>query len=233
MDGTKWVLAAAIAFLGTHFALSHPLRKPIAGRIGERAFLGLYSLVAVVTLGWLVIAYRAAPRQELWWPIAEWVWAIASLVTLVASILLVGSLFGNPALPGPRAAKAAPVVARGVFAITRHPMMWAIALWGAAHIAVFPTSPNIILSGSIIVLALGGAALQDLKKLELQPEIWEAWEEETSFWPYGAEAVDKAGFAATWPGWGVTIGGVLLWLAATWAHLPLAGLEAGVWHWVR
>ena len=233
MDETIGVLAAAIAFLGTHFALSHPLRKPIVDRIGERTFLGLYSLVAAITLGWLVLAYLAAPRQPLWWAVAEWVWALASLIMLAASILLVGSLFGNPALPKPGAAKAAPAEARGVFAITRHPMMWAFALWGVAHIAVFPTTANLILSGAVIVLALAGAALQDLKKMELQPEIWEEWEDRTSYWPYGAEAVDKSGFAATWPGWGVTIGGVLLWLVATWAHLPLAGMEAGLWHWVR
>ena len=26
-------------------------------------------------------------------------------------------------------------------------------------------------------------------------------------------------------------GGVAIWLAATWAHLPIAGVAAGVWHW--
>jgi uncharacterized membrane protein len=233
MDGTIWVLAAAVAFLGTHYALSHPLRKPIVDRIGEWAFFGLYSLVAALTLGWLVWAYLAAPAQALWWPVAEWLWGLASLITLAASILLVGSLIGNPAFPNPGAAKRAPAEVRGVFAITRHPMMWAFALWGVAHIAVYPTPANVILSGAIILLALGGAALQDLKKQELQPEIWEDWRDRTSYWPYGTEALDRTTFAETWPGWGVMIGGVLLWLAATWAHMPLAGMAAGVWQWVR
>ena len=35
---------------------------------------------------------------------------------------------------------------RGVFAITRHPMMWSFTLWGTAHILVFPTTENIILA---------------------------------------------------------------------------------------
>jgi hypothetical protein len=38
------VTAAAAAFVGTHFLLSHPLRGGIVGRIGERGFLLAYSL---------------------------------------------------------------------------------------------------------------------------------------------------------------------------------------------
>ena len=41
------VILAGIAFLGTHFLLSHPLRAPLVARVGEQAFLGLYSLVAL------------------------------------------------------------------------------------------------------------------------------------------------------------------------------------------
>ena len=29
MDGTEMVIAAAAAFVGTHFLLSHPLRSPL------------------------------------------------------------------------------------------------------------------------------------------------------------------------------------------------------------
>jgi hypothetical protein len=28
------------------------------------------------------------------------------------------------------------------------------------------------------------------------------------------------------------LGGLLVWLIATWAHLPLAGWAAGIWRWV-
>ena len=45
------VMSAAIAFVGTHFLLSHPLRAPLVARVGEKGFLGLYSLVAFATLG--------------------------------------------------------------------------------------------------------------------------------------------------------------------------------------
>lgn len=184
------VIAAAIAFVGTHFLLSHPLRAPIVGRIGERGFLGLYSLVAFATLIWLALAYRAAPPAPLLWPVGDASWAVASAVMLVASVLLMGSLIRNPALPE---AKTDTVPeARGVFAITRHPMMWAFALWGAAHILIYPDPSNIVVALAIILLALAGAALQDRKKEALQPDFWRGWEARTSYWPFAAIAAGRA-----------------------------------------
>lgn len=224
------VWLAAIAFVGTHFVLSHPLRRPIVARIGEGPFLGLYSAVAAVTLGWLVVAYRAAPAAQPLWPVGDVTWAVATAVMLVAAILLVGSLIGNPALPDP-SGKPKPVPEpRGVYAVTRHPMMWAFALWGGVHIAIYPDPANIVVAGAIVVLALIGAALQDRKKAALQPDTWPEWQRRTSYWPFAAIAAGRTrlgGFRAH-----DLIGGTLLWLAATWAHIPLAGWAAGIWRWV-
>ncbi len=149
---------------------------------------------------------------------------------LVASVLLVGSLVGNPALPTGGAPARTPGEARGVYAVTRHPMLWAFSLWGLVHVAVLPTWSNLILAGAIVVLSLVGAALQDRKKERLQPELWPAWEVKTSFWPFAAIAGGRArfgGFRAH-----DLAGGLVLWLAATWAHIPLAGWAAGVWRWI-
>lgn len=228
MDGNEQVLAAAVAFVGTHFLLSHPLRKPIVARIGEKGFAGVYALVAFATLGWVVLAYRAAPMTAPLWPVGDGLWALVSLVMLVASVLLMGSLIGNPALPGPPGAL--PTEAKGVFAVTRHPMMWGFALWGLCHIAVFPVAANIIVAGAIAFLALVGARLQDAKKQQLQPDRWRTWEAKTSYWPFAAIAAGRARFGGFRPH--DIAGGVVIWLAATWAHLPLAGIAAGVWRWI-
>ncbi len=228
MDGTGQILAAAAAFVGTHFLLSHPLRRPIAARLGEGGFLGVYSLVAAITLGWLALAYRAAPLTAPLWDVGDGLWALASVVMLVASILLMGSLIGNPAMPG---ATGDTPAARGVFAITRHPMMWAMALWGLCHIAVFPVAANIILAGAVILLALVGSRLQDAKKEALQPTRWRDWEAKTSYWPFAAIAAGRARLGGFRPH--DIAGGVVIWLAATWAHIPLAGMAAGVWRWIN
>ena len=67
MEGLGPIAAAAAAFVGTHFLLSHPLRKPIVDTVGRTAFLGIYSAVAVATLRWLALAYRAAPAGTPLW----------------------------------------------------------------------------------------------------------------------------------------------------------------------
>ena len=231
MGGVGWVLVAAVAFVGSHFALSHPLRGPLVRRLGEAAFMGVYSLVAAATLACVVWAFRAAPVTAPLWPVGNTIWGVATIVMLLASVLLMGSLIGNPALPTGGAPGAAPEAARGVFAITRHPMMWSVALWGFCHIAVYPMGKNIVVASAMIVLALVGAALQDRKKEQLQPAFWRSWEAKTSYWPFAAIA---AGRARLMSGVGMHAlgGGLVVWLVATWAHMPIAGWAAGIWRWV-
>lgn len=224
------VLVAAAAFVGTHFLLSHPLRRPIVSRIGERRFLDLYSLVATATLIWLTLAYRAAPAGTPLWAVGDGLWAVATIVMLLASVLFMGSLVRNPALPDPGGRSRPVPEPRGVYAITRHPMMWGFALWGVAHILVFPDPSNVVLAGAIILLALVGAAAQDRKKARLQPDFWPGWQARTSYWPFAAMLRGRARIGNL--GGHALGGGVLVWLAATWAHIPLAGWAAGIWRWI-
>ena len=221
---------AAIAFVGTHFILSHPLRAPLVRAMGEGAFSGVYSLVAAVTLGWIIIAYRSAPTDALWWPVGDGLWLLVTALMLIASVLLVGSLVGNPALPKPGGVRVAPGEARGVFAVTRHPMMWSFAIWGVAHILVYPITKTFIVTTAMIVLSLVGAALQDRKKARLQPEVWPAWVRKTSYVPFGAILAGRARLG----GFGViaTVGGLVVWVVGSWAHIPLGGWHAGIWRWL-
>ena len=219
------VAAAASAFVGTHFLLSHPLRRPLVDALGATGFLGLYSAVAAVTLGAVSWTYVRAPATTALWLVGDGLWALATIAMLAASILLLGSLVRNPALPG--ASNAATAQAHGVYAITRHPMMWSFAIWGVCHILVYPVPKNIVVAVAIIVLALAGAAMQDRKKEALDPQEWPAWEAKTSYWPFAAIAQGRARVGKV--GLHAFAGGVLLWLLATWAHMPLAGWPAGIW----
>ena len=167
----------------------------------------------------------------MWWEPSDTLWIVGSILTLIAAILLMGSLIRNPALPHPEARAVEDVpAATGVFAVTRHPMMWGFALWGVAHILVFPEPSNVAVASAMIVLALVGAYLQDVKKAQIQPGFWPAWQQRTSFLPFGAIAAGRAkfgGFKAH-----ALAGGLVIWLAATWAHMPLGGWAAGIWRWV-
>lgn len=228
MSDTMTVALAAGAFVGSHFLLSHPLRRPLVAALGEKGFLAVYSVVAFVTLGAISWAYRRAPATLALWEVGDGLWAVATVAMLIASILLLGSLVRNPALPG--AGNAGMAAAQGVFGITRHPMMWAFAIWGVCHILVYPVPKNIVVAIAIIVLALVGAALQDRKKAGLDPQGWPAWQARTSYWPFAAIAQGRARFGRF--GAHALGGGVVVWLAATWAHMPLAGWTAGIWRWL-
>jgi uncharacterized membrane protein len=228
MGGSTLLLACASAFVGTHFVLSHPLRRPLVNVIGEKAFLALYSVVAFATLGATAWAYQKAPHTAPLWNVDEGVWALATVLMLAASIMLLGSLIRNPAMPG--AANAATAEARGVYGVTRHPMLWAFAIWGMVHILIYPVGKNIIVAMAIIVLSLIGAALQDRKKATLDPQGWIAWESRTSYWPFAAIAQGRARFGDF--GAYALGGGTAVWLLATWAHIPLAGWRAGIWRWL-
>ena len=212
---------AAAAFVGTHFLLSHPLRRPMVKAMGEKAFLGVYSLVALGTLVWMVMAARAIGPETPRWVVGEGGIIAASLLMWFGAILFVGSFAGNPALPHPEAKAQIPAEPRGVFRVTRHPMMWAFGLWGIVHLIVNPTASGLVISEAIIVLALIGAALQDIKKRRRIGSAWKQWERKSPFFPFGR--------GLAWPGNFAVIAGTLLFLAATWAHGALGYRPAGFW----
>ena len=216
------LLAASIAFVGTHFILSHPLRAGLVRALGEKGFLAVYSLVSLGTFAWMVMAFRASPPGS--GVMSEGAWVAASVLTIVALVLFIGSLSGNPALPDTPADKVAAARAQGVFRVTRHPMMWGFALWALAHILLGWSERTLILAGSLLVLALVGAHLQDRKKEALLGDAWSHWEAQTSYWPRW-QRLGAAG-PLIW------IAAIVVWLGATWAHLWLAGIPAGVWKWV-
>ncbi|RZA33345.1 MAG: MFS transporter [Lysobacteraceae bacterium] len=228
MDASMLLLGSAGAFVGSHFLLSHPLRRPLVKAVGEKGFLALYSLVAFATLGAMGHFYPKTPVGAPLWNVGDGMWALATVLMLAASVMLLGSLVRNPAMPG--ASNAASAEARGVYAITRHPMLWAFAIWGVVHILVYPVTRNIIVALAIILLSLAGAALQDRKKSDLDPQGWPAWEGRTSYWPFAAILQGRARFGSF--GAHALAGGLLLWLLATWAHSPLAGRAAGIWRWL-
>ena len=212
---------ATVAFVGTHFLMSHPLRMPLVGSLGEGGFRLLYSLVSFLTLGWMILAYPEADAVPYWIAPAWW-WPAASVIMLLASILLIGSFVRNPAFPHPGAEKQLSRPATGVFAITRHPMNWSFILWALVHLSVWGSPRNLIVAAGILILAFYGSIGQDRKKLRTLGESWQGWQSRTSFVPFGALLRGRAKWSAASPGWIALGGGTLLWLVVTGFHAPLA-----------
>jgi uncharacterized membrane protein len=208
---------AALAFVGTHFLMSHPLRAAMVARFGDRGFAGVYSLVSLLTFGAMIWAYRALGDQTPVWSAGEIAWAIGAVLMWLASILFAGSFVGNPALAGASAKARAP---SGVLAITRHPMMWSFAVWAVVHAGLIATPKALLLDAAILLLALGGSAGQDRKKRALMGETWHEWSAQTAFVPFAR------GLAS--PGLFALIAGSALFVAATWLH----PMPVGPWRWM-
>lgn len=212
-----WLAVAAVAFVGTHFLLSHPLREPMVRSLGEWPFRGAYSLVALITFAAMVWVYRGLGRQMPLWTPGDVGWLVASLLMWLASILFVGSFIRNPALPGSAAPSGA---SHGIFRITRHPMNWSFAIWAIVHAAVVATPKAFILDGAILFLALVGSALQDRKKAAQMGDLWNEWTAHTAFFPFALGAGS--------PGAVALVGGTIFLFAATWLH----PMPAGFWRWI-
>lgn len=217
------LLLANAVFVGSHFLMSHSLRAPMVRTLGQRGFLGLYSLVSLALLAWVVVAFQSAPPADLGGSGAIG-WIVATALTLPAMVLLMGSFVRNPALPDPTGKPTFPNRPHGVFRATRHPMMWGIGLWAIAHVVLWWSSRTLVTAGAMGVLAILGAYLQDRKKRALLGNAWVAWEARTSFVP-SIGGLLRAG----WTWW---LTGLAVWLVATYGHSHAAGIPAGIWRWL-
>ena len=224
MDSYALLVLACAAFVGTHFLMSHTLRARMVARLGNGGFMATYSLVSLATFAWAGWAFWNAPMGDFQWVPTDGVWAAASVLTLLASILLVGSFRGNPALPQPNADALATKTPAGVFRVTRHPMMWGVSLWALAHILVAPRTEVFIFMGAMILLGVAGSAGQDRKKAVLGGNSWNLWVSRTSFWPRLSQ-LGRIGLTA----W---LSGIALWLVATWAHNFFGAYDAGIFRWL-
>jgi uncharacterized membrane protein len=208
---------SSIAFVGTHFLLSHPLRGPLVRTMGEKPFRGFYSLVSLVTFGLMIYFYRAIGPEPPLWNAGDAGWIVGTLLMWFGSILFVGSFLKNPALVGAPGPSGGPA---GVLRITRHPMMWGFAIWAAVHLMILAQPKSLVFDGAIILLALAGAAGQDAKKGRAMGDAWHEWTAQTAFVPFTR--------GVAYPGTVALVGGTLLFLIATWAH----PIPAGIWRWI-
>lgn len=218
------LVAALLAFVGTHFLLSHALRAPIVRSIGEGPFRGVYSLVAAATFVWVVFAYSAAPYVA-WWPQLEVLRWPVNIVMICACILVVGGFLApNPFVQsmGPGLDETPEI--RGVFAVTRHPLMWGIGLWAFSHAAINGDARTILLASGMAVLALAGAVLQDRKLARRLGPPWGGFEARTSFIPFAAILTGKTKWRDI--GGMPLVAGIGLYVILVGGHLHYIGVQA-------
>lgn len=216
LDSTLHLLLATVVFLGLHVVPSTPLRALAVRAIGEGPYLGLFSLASLGGIAWMAVAYKRAPFDALW----PGLHLLPVIVTPLAFVLLAcGVLARNPTLAGQAGALKHPEAARGILRVTRHPVMWAIMLWAAAHVFAMGSLKAVILFGGLFLLAAAGTTLQDARKAAQLGDDWRRFAARTSNLPFAAIAQGRNVLSLREIGWrnpaiGLALFGVLLYFHA-------------------
>ncbi len=181
-----WFVCGVILFFGVHMLPLVPvLRQGVVAQLGELPYRGLFALVSIVGLALIVVGYGQMGVETLWF-VPIWAWTLPQPLMMVASILLVSAY-----MPG------------NVRRLTRHPMLWAVVVWGVAHLLVTGHLAAVFLFGVFAAYAATAMVALNLRGLEYQqaPRSW------------------------LWDGLNVAIGLVLYFLIVrihAWAGVPVA-----------
>lgn len=225
MDGLTGLILATLAFVGGHFLLSSaPLRGPLAGALGELGFAAVYSILAIASFAWMLISYGAAPHRELWPSLPILRFIPLAVMPLAVLFVIGGYTQRNPtAVMQPMAAPGRDP-APGILTITRHPVMWGVALWALSHIPPNGDAASLVLFGGLAVLALGGTVAMDAKRRARDPASFARLEAVTSNVPFAAMRAGRTRLGRIEP-WRLILAAAA-YFALLAAHPWIAGVPA-------
>jgi uncharacterized membrane protein len=215
-----------LLFGGTHLlGSSLKVRGFLVRRLGLPAFKGIYSLVALATLVPLSLAYFLDKHAgaALFAPTAAMRTATQVLMFLAVMVLGQALATSHPMttlaeLKGSHADRP-----RGIQRVTRHPMNFAFALFGAAHCLSNPSEGDWIFFGGFVVYAVASAVHQDRRTFATGPEEIRRFQARTSLLPFGAILSGRQSLA---PGEYSPVAlavSVAAFVALRWAHPFLFG----------
>jgi uncharacterized membrane protein len=182
------LIAACAYFLLIHFGVSGTrLRDVLAGKLGEQAYRGLFSVASIVGIAWVIYAFRHAPLVPTWGLLLGLRTTAYVLVFIAFLFVVIGVMTPTPTAVGMES-RLDPAMARGMVRITRHPFLWGVALWAAIHLVINGDLASLLLFGTFLVLAIGGTAAIDAKRRRKAPVEWQKFAQATSSVPFAAIA---------------------------------------------
>jgi uncharacterized membrane protein len=111
----------------------------------------------------------------------------AIVLTLLGFLLIVPGLLSNsPTRVRGDAQVDRPDAVKGMTRITRHPFLWGVAVWAAAHILANGRLADIILFGGLLVVALLGPLSIDAKRTRALGDRYRTFMAKTSNIPFAA-----------------------------------------------
>ncbi len=223
MSAFASLVLAAVAWVAVHIGVAGTaVRGAIVSRIGEKAFRGVFVLASFALLYWLGTAYGAAGPVRQLWVAPRWL-VVAGMWLLLPAVLLLVCAISQPnptSVRGERAlAREEPAI--GMLRVTRHPMLWAFALWAVVHLVALGTLSALVLTGAILVTALAGMPSLDAKYAKRYPERWPRFAAATSTLPFVAIAQGRNRLVLREIGWWRPWLAIVLWGVLIALH-PLA-----------
>ncbi|HEV2531220.1 NnrU family protein [Phenylobacterium sp.] len=218
-------------FLTIHLLVSGtPVRDALTARIGQGAYMGLFSLASVAGLAWLIFAFTgahgAAANEVLWsvTPITRWLQIVLQLAAML--LIVPGLATPNPTSVRQEATLQKVDVVKGMLRITRHPFLWGVALWAAGHLLVNGDIAGIVLFAAMLALALFGTVSIDTKRRRALGKSWDAFAAQTSNVPFAAIAAGRQQLSLGEIGWWRIALGITVWAGLAWGHPYLFGVRA-------
>ena len=184
MEPALGVALLWVAFTATHLGMSSlRLRPRLVGAVGEIGFLGLYSVVALAIFVPLIRLYFTSKHagSQLWYlPRGPLFTGVVYAGMALAFVLFVSSFMR----PSPGGVVAGDTTPRGVYKLTRHPMVMAFVVFSLVHLLPNGSSADLAFFGGFATFALLGAAHQDQRKLVVGPPGYRDFYTHTPFLPF-------------------------------------------------
>lgn len=215
--GVGHLILSVAVFLGAHSASNwKPIRGPVEARYGKKGFYLGYSAVSTLLLVWVIAAALDSPTVVVWEQ-QPWMRWVPPLVMPVACLLWVlGLSQKNPFSIGPGGAGYDPA-RPGIVRLTRHPIIWGLGIWSAAHIVPNGHLAGLLLFVPLFLLCLAGPRILDAKRRKsLGGDRWREMDDMAVFEP-------RALLAEL--GWARILGGLALYPVLLWLHPMVIGLS--------
>lgn len=167
---------ASLGFLLIHFVSATNIRALVVKKWGMNAWMSLFSVASLGFFVWMVVEYMAADQSEVLWLMpAWWLWVNAVLMFVGLSFIVLGNIPDKAARLG-----------KGVFAITRHPTNWGMAIFAAGHMVSNGSVEAQLFWGSLLGTGIIGSYLLDKRKLKNGGERWVKSPKNSSWLPFWA-----------------------------------------------
>jgi len=138
-------------------------------------------------------------------------------------LIACGALIRNPSAVRQERAVRYMDEPRGILRVTRHPILWGIALWAAVHLISRGDVASLIFFGGFLLLAVSGTVLQDRRKDRVIGVDWQRFESVTSNVPFAAIIGGRNQFRFDEIGWRKVFAGLALYFVLAFLHPYLFG----------